>query len=157
VTSDDLAQALAAYAAGLDAEMSLLEQMHALSLRQRDASHSTDPVALEADAEARRRLVTALVTVEHELKPVRAVIADARARLAGMPAFRSVAERHRSAAELVARIIVADQETLAALREAEAARRFAAQAIEAGENTLAAYRRIISPPLRSAALIDERG
>jgi hypothetical protein len=43
------------------------------------------------------------------------------------------------------------------LREAEIARRFAAQAIEAGENTLAAYRRVVAPPLASASLLNKRG
>jgi hypothetical protein len=46
---------------------------------------------------------------------------------------------------------------MAALRDAEAARRFAAQAIDAGETTLAAYRRVVAPPPASAAIVDERG
>ena len=48
-------------------------------------------------------------------------------------------------------------QTMAALKEAEAARRFAAQTIDAGESTLAAYRRVIAPPPTSAAIVDERG
>ena len=61
------------------------------------------------------------------------------------------------AAALVSRIISADQETMAALREAEVARREATQAIEAGETTLNAYRRVINPSLSVPSLVDRRG
>lgn len=157
MTAADLEAALAAYTAGLEAEMALLDQIHALSLRQRASSGAPETGTLEADADERRRLVAALVSIEHELKPVRAAIAADRTAAAQLPAFRHVAERHRIAADLVAAILTTDQETLTALREAEAARRFAAQAIEVGENTLAAYRRVVAPPLASAALLDKRG
>jgi hypothetical protein len=46
---------------------------------------------------------------------------------------------------------------MAALREAEIARRTASQAIEAGEHTLAAYRRVISPSVSGPSLVDRHG
>ena len=46
---------------------------------------------------------------------------------------------------------------MAALREAEVARREATQAIEAGETTLNAYRRVINPSLSVPSLVDRRG
>jgi hypothetical protein len=46
---------------------------------------------------------------------------------------------------------------LQALRNAEHARRLAAQTLEQGESTLAAYRRVVTPALESATLVNRRG
>jgi hypothetical protein len=46
---------------------------------------------------------------------------------------------------------------LAALRDAEQARRFAAQAVERGESTLAAYRRVVAPRQEGARIVNRRG
>jgi hypothetical protein len=157
MTEDALAHALAAYAAGLEAEISLLVQLDALSTSQRTASADTNIRALNALTDERERLLGHLVRVEHDLKPVRATIAAERARAARLPQFAAVSRRHHEAAELVSRIIAADEQTLAGLHEAETARRFIAQAIEAGGQTLAAYRKVVTPTVSSAALIDRRG
>ena len=50
-----------------------------------------------------------------------------------------------------------DQESLEALKEAERARRFVARALEQGESTLAAYRRVVSPTLTGATLVNRKG
>jgi hypothetical protein len=157
MTRDAFEHALATYAAGLDAEMSLLDQLDAVSAAQRDASDSHDLAGVHHRTEERQRLLTHLVALEADLRPVRQSIALNHRGAEHLPTFRAVAERHRVAADLVAKILAADEVTLTALREAEIARRFAAQAIEAGENTLAAYRRVVSPPLTSASLLDKRG
>jgi hypothetical protein len=152
-----LREALGAYASGLDAEMRLLEQLHALA-DDRDRHAPGAPVAeLQASADRRDDLIAQLLRLEQTLKPLRQTIAAQRKHAARFPEFPAVADRHRTAAELVARILTADEHTLAALRDAEAARRFAAQAIETGGQTLAAYRRVVSPAPGSAALIDEHG
>ncbi len=155
--SGALDAAISAYAAGLEAEMELLRQLAQLAATQRSTSGTADPPSLARFSDERTRLLNAIVTVEHELKPLRQQLAAAAPRAARLPAFRAVIARHREAARLVNEIIAADQHTLAALREAEAARRFAAQAIEAGETTLAAYRRVVAPPPSTAAIFDERG
>lgn len=149
--------ALSAYAAGLEAEMELLRQLAKLSAAQRAASGTADPDSLARFSDERTRLLNAIVTLEHELKPLRQQLAAGAPRAAHLPGFRDVAARHREAARLVTEIIAADQQTLAALREAEAARRFAAQTIEAGETTLAAYRRVVAPTPSTASIFDERG
>jgi hypothetical protein len=64
---------------------------------------------------------------------------------------------HREAAALANAILAADRHSVEALHEAEHARRAAAQALEQGESTLAAYRRVVSPPLSSPALVNKRG
>lgn len=157
MTDTALAHALAAYAAGLEAEISLLSQLDALSVSQRAASDGTAIGTLNALTDERERLLAHLVRVEHDLKPIRQTIATERARAARLPQFVAVSRRHQEAAELVSRIIVADEQTLAGLHEAETARRFIAQAIEAGGQTLAAYRKVVTPAVSSAALIDRRG
>ena len=157
MTNDALAHALAAYAAGLEAEISLLTQLDALSVTQHAASSATDIRVLHALTDDRERLLGHLVRVEHDLKPIRATIAAERMRATRHPQFAAVSRRHQEAAELVSRIITADEQTLAGLREAETARRFIAQAIEAGGQTLAAYRKVVTPTVSSAALIDRRG
>ena len=52
---------------------------------------------------------------------------------------------------------VVDRDSVEALKEAEQARRVAAQSIEQGESTLAAYRRVVSPGLTPATLVNRRG
>ena len=152
-----LPQIIAAYEAGLDAELGLLRQLDALSVQQRDATAADDVEQLTRASDARDRLLTALVTVESDLQPLRQQLVRMRAEAARLPGFDILVAKHRDASQLTSRILTVDQGTVAALRAAETARRFAAQAIEAGETTLAAYRRVVAPPPASAAIVDERG
>ena len=64
---------------------------------------------------------------------------------------------HREAATLVGSILTADQASLSALADAELARRTAVASLERGETTLAAYRRVLAPPVASATLLNRRG
>jgi hypothetical protein len=152
-----LADAILGYASGLDAELDLLGQLEALSTRQREATASGDVEWLNACSDERLRLTAALSALEQDLKPVRTLLADHSAQAARLPGFSALVARHQEAARRVGAIVAADERTMAALRDAEAARRFAVQAIDAGETTLAAYRRVVAPPPTSAAIVDERG
>jgi hypothetical protein len=152
-----LAHSIVAYGAGLDAEIGLLRQLDALSDRQRTATDANDIEGLARCTDERTALMSALVKLEFELKPVRDQLARSSTEAAGLPGFATLVRRHREAAALVATILQADEKTLEALRQAEHARRLAAQAIETGETTLAAYRRVVAPSPASAALLDERG
>ena len=71
--------------------------------------------------------------------------------------LEEVVELRQAAAELVTRILKTDQESMDALAAAELARRAAATSLEQGETTLAAYRRVLTPPVASASLLDIRG
>jgi hypothetical protein len=152
-----LSQAVATYASGLEAEIGLLRQLDALAARQRDADALNDVGVLTRCTDERTQLMAGLVALEHQLKPVRDRLAESQLEATRIAGFPALVARHREAAALVARILNRDQQTLDALRDAEQARRFAAQTIEAGETTLAAYRRVVAPPPTHAALIDERG
>jgi len=157
VTDAELAQSLATYGAGLQAEVALLHQLEALAISQREYSASKDLDALARLSDQRGRLTAALVQIEHELKPAREAIARCLAAARRFAVFAEVLKRHRMAGELVARILESDRELLQQLQVAEQARREAAQAIETGENTLNAYRRVIAPAVMSVGLINRRG
>jgi hypothetical protein len=157
VTDAELAQSLATYGAGLQAELALLHQLESLALSQRQSSVGKDMDALSRLGEQRSRLTAALVQIEHELKPARETIAKHLAAARRFAVFSEVLKRHRMAGELVARILESDRELLQQLQAAELARRDAAHAIETGENTLNAYRRVIAPSVSSVGLVNRRG
>ena len=148
---------VAEYRAGLDAELALLRQLDALSVRQHHASVGGDISDLPSIHDARDGVMVKLVAVEHELKPLRAALADHRQALQYSKEFQKVATLHTEAAEMVARIIASDRQSVDALKEAEHARRMAAAAMEKGETTLQAYRRVIAPNSSNPALVNRRG
>lgn len=153
----DLHETLAEYRAGLDAELTLLRQLDGLSLRNRTAVDEGEIAILHDIHTARDRAMAALVAVEHDLAPLRAILADHRHLLQATQEFHQVAALHREAAAMVNRIIASDRESMAALEEAELARRAAATAMERGETTLQAYRRVIAPAASNASLVNRRG
>jgi hypothetical protein len=147
---------LAEYRAGLDAELALLRQLDALSAHQRTAVTTGDVAALRDVHAARESVMRSLVEVEHELVPLRATLAQERHTLAGLREFQAVAALHAEAAAMVNRIIASDEQSKAALEQAELARRAAAIATEKGGTTLQAYRRVITPS-SNATLVNRRG
>jgi hypothetical protein len=157
VSDDDLRQRLEVYGPGLDAEITLLQQLQQLAHAQRDASTSDNLLALPHFAQERDRIMAALVTLEHELRPSRLVLAAHREEASHIPGFDHVRERHKLATDLVAAIVQSDQDTLQALQDAELARRFAARTLNTGGETVAAYRRVVAPPVSGAGLVDRRG
>ena len=157
MTTDELARHLSSYAAGLEAELSLLRQIQRLSHAQREAGRTHDIGRLNAVADERDRLMRGLVHVEHEIRDARQVLSEHRSQSATLEGYDDVVALHRTAGTLVAGIIASDGETMEALRDAEVARRVASQTLEAGENTLAAYRRVVSPDITTPSLVDKRG
>jgi hypothetical protein len=155
--SGDAAALLAQYRAGLDAELTLLDRLTDLANQQREASRAGDLEALEIVSDARDAVMANLVTLEHQLKPIRLTLANQAGELAADPHFQEVAMRHREAAARVAAILTSDRESLESLKEAELARSFAARTIEQGENTLAAYRRVVAPHVSGATLVNRKG
>ncbi len=157
VSPDELRALVTEYRAGLEAEMVLLHQLEALAVRQRAISQSGDIAEVADTTDARDRVMANLVALEHELKPIRAALKEHRTALEHLPDYEQLAESHQEAAALVSTILSTDQHSMDALREAEDARRFAAKSVEQGESTLAAYRRVVSPPLTGATLVNKRG
>jgi uncharacterized protein YhaN len=155
--TDDLPVLVEQYRAGLEAEMTLLHRLETLSVQQQESSTAADFDALNAVSEVRDRVMAGLVTIEHELRPIRMVLLQLRSELDAVPHFQDVAALHREAAALVEKIVTTDRQSLDALKRAEQARRFAAQALDHGRSTLAAYRRVVAPPLPGATLVDKKG
>jgi hypothetical protein len=157
LTPAELSQTLSAYASGLEAELALLNHVQRLSAEQQEATRQHDADRLRSIADERTRLMSGLVRIEHEIRSARHRLADHQRAASALPGFDNVVRLHRMAAALVNEILAADQETMSALRAAEAARHEAAQAIEAGETTLNAYRRVLNPSAIGPSLVERRG
>ena len=157
MTQHELLPIVEQYRAGLDAELMLLHRLQAISVDQRRVSETGSVLEMQASSDDRDRVMATLVTVEHELKGLRRQLLQYRDRLADLPAFQEIVALHRQAADLVADIVTVDEDSMQALKNAEQARHIAAQALEQGESTLAAYRRVVTPTLASATLVNKRG
>lgn len=158
MTHQDVADALEQYRAGLQTGIELLRQLEAVAGRQRAGSETRDFKQLAAESDARERLTRALVAIEPGLRDIRACLSalpdDA---LADQPDFADVMALRQTAADLVTAILKTDGASMRALADAELAHRAARANLECGEATLAAYRRVLAPPVASASLLDVRG
>ncbi len=157
MTPDALRVLANQYRAGLEAEMGLLHQLQVLATRQNELTLDGDLTDTPRLVDARDRVMANLVAIEHELKPLRAALAEHRTDLERLPDYPALTAHHREAAALVSSILTSDQQSMEALREAEEARSFAAKSVEQGESTLAAYRRVVAPPLTGATLFNKKG
>ena len=157
MNSQELADAIEQYRVGLETGVTLLRQLHAVAGRQREGTERRDYERLASESDARDRLTCALVAIEPGLRAVRASLAAAQADLSAFPGFAGVLALRHTAAELVTSILDTDRDSMQALADAELARRAAVASLECGEATLAAYRRVLTPPVASASLLDQRG
>jgi hypothetical protein len=157
MTRDDLRQFIAIYGPGLEAEITLLRQLERLAAEQHGFSDLHDIERLTAITQERDRIMAALVKIEAELKPAREALATNRDDAMTIDGYDEVAILRRAAADLVATIIKSDDNTILALKNAEAARQTASQTIGVAGSTFAAYRRVLAPPLTGAGLISRRG
>lgn len=157
MSDEDLRHWLTIYGPGLEAEVALLHQLRRLALAQREAMDQHDAQQLALVAQERDRIMAALVKIEHELRPAREALAAQRDAATSLQGFEDVVALHRVAADLVSSIVHSDEDTVRALQDAEVARRMAAQTVGTAGSTLAAYRRVVAPPLMGAGLVDRRG
>jgi hypothetical protein len=157
VNDAELAAAFAQYRAGLVAQIALLRQLQVVAGRQRDGTTARDFRQFAIESDARELLTRTLVKIEEGLRVIRDPLTRARADLVSHPAYQEVVALRRSAEALVATILATDHESLKALADAELARRAAVASLERGEVTLAAYRKVIAPPVSSATILDRLG
>ncbi len=157
MTGQALAVFVAQYQAGLDAELTLLTRLEEIAARQHQAGAANDLDTFHTAADERDRVMEGLLAVEHGLMPIRKTLMEHRTTLAGGTAFEAVAALHRQTAQRVAAIVAGDDRTLESFRRAERARRSAMQALDQGEQTLAAYRRVVAPAPGGSALISRKG
>jgi hypothetical protein len=157
VTRDELIRLLQQYRAGLEAEMTLLRQLQAVSERQQHETREGNYTAFDDAADSRDAIMRSLVTLEEGLRGVRQTLVVHREQAMHIDGFEAVVALHHEAAHLVSAILSTDRTSLSALADAELARRSAVASLERGESTLAAYRRVLAPPVASATLVDKRG
>jgi hypothetical protein len=157
VTGGDADQMLAQYRAGLEAQIALLRQLEAVASRQRTVSESRDFERLAAESEWRDSLTRNLVEIEQGLAAGLRAMGASGPAVATLEGLSEVVSLRRTTANLIARILATDQLSLQSLANAEVAHRSALASLERGETTLAAYRKILTPPASSAAFFDRVG
>jgi hypothetical protein len=124
---------------------------------QREVTAAADFATFARVADRRDAIMRSLVTLEDGLRTIRRELTTHRAVAAQVEGYAEVVASHREATDLVNQILATDQQSIAALADAELARRSAMASLERGETTLAAYRRVLSPPVVSAKLVDKIG
>ena len=151
-----LAEELEQYRLALEAELALLRQLQEVAAHQRAVTHEQDLAALQRASDERERLMAGLLAIEQQVSQVREHLAQERAETRRLPAFAGVLALHKTVTGIVAEILESDRDSIRALEQVVAARRLAAQTVEHGESTLAAYGRVATPPPQ-AALVSKRG
>ena len=157
MTTDELVRLLDQYRAGLEAEMALLQQLAGVAERQHAGTAEGDFARFHHAGDERDRIMQSLVTIEAGLREVRQHLTEHRDQASQLPGFEQVVALHKRAAALVNDILSADHESLESLADAEMARRSVVAGIERGETLLAAYRRVLTPQVASAKLVNRRG
>jgi hypothetical protein len=148
---------LDAYAESLVPELDLLRALIGCSSDQNHAAATGDLPALARATLERQRVMDEFLALETAVRPMRDSIAQTLAAARALPGFWNVNEVHREAERLFAALRDKDAETAASLRQLDDVGRSDAQRLEAGELTLAAYKRVVAPPPSSAELVDRRG
>jgi hypothetical protein len=156
MTSAEIEALIEQYRVGLEAEVALLRRLEYVSNQQGSASKDGDLDQLNQVADTRDRLTNGLVSIEDGLREIRRRLTEVRDEAKSLPGYEETAALHREAVALVNRILNTDKASLESLAAAETARRDAARALEQGETTLTAYRKVatLAP---GATLVDRRG
>jgi len=157
VTRHELELTLDEFRRGLEAELSLLRQLQAVAILQREVSNAHDFDRFQSVSDERDRLTRNLLAMESGLADTRASLADWRQQALDIPVYGTILALRQAATDLINEILVSDRESMRVLADAEVARRAALSSLERGENTLAAYRRVLAPPATNAGLVDSRG
>jgi hypothetical protein len=138
-------------------ELRLLRVLLDCSRTQQQAAAARDVDLLGRATRARDEAMTALQESERCVAEGRTSLvremAAGRTSTAGLKALA----QHREAQALIAQLAQQDEDTKRALEELLNEARIGTQAAEAGEVTLAAYKRVVAPSPGSAELVDQRG
>ncbi len=154
---NEIAELVEQYRLGLEAQLALLRQLAALAERQRDSTGARDFERLSSESDERDRVTGGLMAVEEGLSEVRRRLSGDKELASATPGWAEVVRLRQEASELVSGVLSLDRESLKALADADTARRAALVGLEKGETTLVAYRRVLTPPVEHAALVDRRG
>jgi hypothetical protein len=157
MTTTQLQDSIEDYGRGVAAQLSLLDELAHLASRQHQAVLARDSVALDAAAADRDRILARVLALEDDLRPQRELLAQHLADANQLRGFAAVQQLHRLAEQRLADVIALDDETCTRLEGGDSSRRATAHALDAGEATLSAYRRIVSPAPSRSGIVDQRG
>ena len=157
MTRDELELTLEEFRKGLETELALLRQLQAVAAQQREVSAARDFDRFKIVSDERDRLTRSLLAIEQGLGDTRELLSRMRDEAAGIPVYGTVLALRQASTDLVNDILSSDRAAMKALADAEVARRAALASLERGENTLAAYRRVLAPPISNAGILDRRG
>ena len=156
MTAAELGTLIEQYRVGLEAELVLFGRLESIAARQRETTQASDIPALQRAADERDELMSGLMAIEQDVRPIRETLSQSRAAARHLPGFAHVAELHEIAARMVKDILETDRDSIRALEHIVSARRLAAQTVEHAESTLAAYSRVAARP-PAATLVNRRG
>ncbi len=157
MTREQLELMLEEFRKGLETELALLRQLQSVAAEQRTVSAARDFDRFKIVSDERDRLTRSLLAIEQGLSEDRARLASLRDEAANIPVYGSILALRQASTDLVNEILACDREAMKVLADAEIARRAALASLEPGETTLAAYRKVLAPPLMAAGLVDRRG
>ena len=149
--------ALEDYSQRFALEVDLVRQLAACALAQCEAAEARDVVALARAALDRQSCMDALQQLEQALAPLRAGLLRHVQASPTVPRHAAILAMHDAAKKGIAEIVERDARMRPALEALRNEARTGSQQIEAGEVTLAAYKRVVAPPPASAGLVDSRG
>lgn len=157
MTRDELELTLEEFRKGLETELALLRQLQVVAGQQREISAARDFDRFKLVSDERDRLTRSLLAVEQGLSEQREALSTHREQAQGIPVYGTILALRQASTDLVNEILSSDQEAMKVLADAEMARRAAMASLERGETTLAAYRKVLAPPVSNAGLVDRRG
>lgn len=157
MTRDELELRLEEFRKGLETELALLRQLQIVAAQQREISSARDFDRFKIVSDERDRLTRSLLAVEQGLAESRDQLANWRTQAAGIPVYGTILALRQASTDLVNDILACDRDAMKVLADAELARRAAIASLERGGTTLAAYRKVLAPPVSNAGLVDRRG
>jgi hypothetical protein len=157
VTRQQLELALEEFRKGLETELALLRQLQSIAAEQRTVSAARDFDRFKIVSDERDRLTRSLLAIEQGLSEHRERLGTMRDEASVIPVYGSILALRQASTDLVNEILACDREAMRVLADAELARRAALASLERGETTLAAYRKVLAPPVSAAGLVDRRG
>ncbi|MFN7914056.1 MAG: hypothetical protein U0Q55_01860 [Vicinamibacterales bacterium] len=157
MTRDELELTLEEFRKGLETELVLLRQLHAVAAQQREVSAARDFDRFKLVSDERDRLMRSLLAIEEGLSADRELLTRLREQASTLPVYGTILALRQASTDLVSEILSCDRAAMQTLADADVARRAAMASLERGESTLAAYRRVLAPPLSNAGLVNTRG
>lgn len=148
---------LADYKAGLTEQVHLLHGLLRAAQDQFAASTSGVAHELAKASEERARIMSTLMALEHDQRGHRDTLHRHLDAVRLLDGFSEVSALHRVAEECVGRIHEQDASTRERLAREQALRTATAHTLDAGETTLAAYRKVLTSGGERSALVDQHG